>query len=252
MNVIACVKRVPDSAARIRPAADGKSINAAGVKFVTSPFDELALEEALRQRDEAGEGTVTAISVGPPECADILRSALALGADEAVLLSRGEEHRLDPVMAAGALAEEIRECAFDLVLTGKQAIDDEGGQAPALLAEALGVPFAPAAVALTVEDSRAVARREVEGGLEILEFDLPAVVSVDKGINLPRYPNLKGIMAAKRKPLEVKEAAGRSTGRLELVALEEPPPKGAGRILGEGPDAARELAHVLREEESLI
>jgi len=249
VNTIVCIKRVPDSATRIRIAAGGREIDPAGVKHVMNPYDEFALEEAIRRKEAAGDGRVTVLSAGPPETADALRTALATGADEAVLLVCEATH--DGRAVAHVLAEEIRAREFDLVLFGKQAIDDDNMQVPQMVAEFLGLPCATVVVDLEIEAGRAVARREVEGGHQVLEFDLPAVVSTQKGLNEPRYPSLKGIMAAKKKPLEEKRVTLSEPG-LELVSLEEPPAPAQGRIVGEGPDAVPELVSALRREARVL
>ena len=245
MNTIVCIKRVPDSATRVRVAEDSRSLDPAGVKFVINPYDEFALEEAIRRKEQAGEGSVVAIALGSADAAESLRQALAMGAAEAVLLRCEGLHDALPV--SRALADEIQGREFDLVLFGKQAIDDDNMQVPQMVAEFLGLPCATVVVDLSVSDGRVSARREVEGGQEVMEFSLPAVVSVQKGLNEPRYPSLKGIMAAKKKPLEEKEVV-LSSSTLMLLSLDEPPAPAAGRIVGEGPDAVPELIRALREE----
>ncbi len=249
MNTIVCMKRVPDSATRVKVDATGKGLSPDGVKYVINPYDEFALEEAIRRKEEAGEGSVTVISVGPAGTTEALRQALAMGADEAVLLRA--EGSIDGLVVARALADEIRGRPVDLILCGKQAIDDDNMQVPQMLAEILGLPCATVVVDLEIEGGRATARREVEGGHEVLEFALPAVVSTQKGLNEPRYPSLKGIMAAKRKPLEEKDVQ-LSAPTLDLVSLEEPPAPSAGRIVGEGPDAVPELVTALRQEAKVL
>ncbi len=249
MNTIVCIKRVPDSATRVRIAPDGKSLDPGGVKFVLNTYDEFALEEAIRLKESAGEGTVTALTLGPAEAAETLRTALAMGADEAVLLESDGSH--DGLAVARALADEVGGRGFDLLLFGKQAIDDDNMQVPQMVAELLELPCVTVVVELEIDGARAVAHREVEGGHEVVEFPLPAVVAAQKGLNEPRYPNLKGIMAAKRKPLEQKPVA-LAPPKLELVSLEEPPAAQAGQIVGEGPDAVPELVRKLREEAKVL
>lgn len=249
MKSIVCIKRVPDSATRIRIAPDRTSIDPEGVKFIINPYDEIALEEALRLREAASAGSVTALLVGPDEAKETLRSALAMGADEAVLLKA--EGTLDGLAVARVLADEIREREFDLLFFGKQAIDDDNAQVPAMVAELLELPCVTVVVELEIQDGRAVAKREVEGGHEVIEFSLPAVVAAQKGLNEPRYPSLKGIMAAKRKPLEEKEVQ-LPEPKITLVSLEEPPPPKAGEILGEGPEAVPELVRRLKQEAKVL
>ncbi len=244
MKSIVCIKRVPDSEARIRVGGDGVGIDPAGVKYVMNPYDEFALEEAIRLKEEAGDGLVTVLSVGPEESKEILRTALAMGADAALLLA--SPGSADGLVIARALAEEIGDREYDLILFGKQAIDDDNMQVPAMVAELLGLPCASVVVELEIEGRHAVAHREVEGGHEIVEFDLPAVVGAQKGLNEPRYPSLKGIMAAKKKPLDVKEI-GFTEPKVRIVALQEPPPRAGGEIVGEGPKAVPELVRRLRD-----
>jgi electron transfer flavoprotein beta subunit len=244
LKSIVCIKRVPDSEARIRIAGDGRSIDPSGVKYVMNPYDEFALEEAIRLREAAGEGSVTVVSVGPEASKETLRTALAMGADEAVLLRC--EGSPDGLAIARVLAAEIGGREHDLVLFGKQAIDDDNMQVPAMVAELLDLPCATVVVKLEVAEGRAVARREVEGGHEVVEFDLPAVVSAQKGLNEPRYPSLKGIMAAKKKPLEVKDVELPEL-KVEIVSLEEPPARESGEVVGEGVEAVPELVGRLRE-----
>ena len=244
MKSIVCIKRVPDSEAQIRVGGDGVGIDPAGVKYVMNPYDEFALEEAIRLKEEAGDGLVTVLSVGPEESKEILRTALAMGADAALLLA--SPGSADGLVIARALAEEIGDREYDLILFGKQAIDDDNMQVPAMVAELLGLPCASVVVELEIEGRHAVAHREVEGGHEIVEFDLPAVVGAQKGLNEPRYPSLKGIMAAKKKPLDVKEISF-TEPKVRIVALQEPPPRAGGEIVGEGPKAVPELVRRLRE-----
>ncbi len=219
-------------------------IDPAGVKYVMNPYDEVALEEAIRLKEEAGDGLVTVLSVGPEESKEILRTALAMGADAALLLA--SPGSADGLVIARALAEEIGDREYDLILFGKQAIDDDNMQVPAMVAELLGLPCASVVVELEIEGRHAVAHREVEGGHEIVEFDLPAVVGAQKGLNEPRYPSLKGIMAAKKKPLDVKEI-GFTEPKVRIVALQEPPPRAGGEIVGQGPEAVPELVRRLRD-----
>ena len=249
MRSIVCIKRVPDSEARVRVMGDGKTIDPSGVKFVLNPYDEFALEEALRLKEKAGEGSVTAVTVGPDDARETLRSALAMGADEGVLLR--SEGSMDGLAVARALAAEIGTREYDLVLFGKQAIDDDSMQVPAMVGQLLGLPCATVVVNVEVSGRSVTARREVEGGHEIVEFDLPGVIAAQKGLNDPRYPSLKGIMAAKKKPLEEKDIEI-AAPKIELLALTPPPARPEPQIVGEGPDAVPELVRRLREEAKVL
>lgn len=249
MKIIVCIKRVPDTEARIKIAPDNKSIDPTGIKFVISPYDEFALETALRMKEAQGEGEVALVTVGEASSGEQLRSALAMGADRAVLLKGATT--ADGLATARALAAEITAAAPDLVLVGMKAVDNDQQQVGPMLAELLDLPCVTVVDELELEDGKAVCHREVEGGAEIVETALPAVIAITKGKVEPRYPSLKGIMAAKRKPLEEKDAQlGESA--LELVGLSYPPERPPGRIVGEGPDAVPELVRLLKEEAKVI
>jgi electron transfer flavoprotein beta subunit len=247
VKIVVCIKRVPDTEARIRIAGNG--IDPAGVKFVISPYDEFALELALRLKEAQGGGEVIVMSVGEASSAEQLRSALAMGADSAVLL-KGQP-TLDGLATARALAAELRETGADLVLLGMKAVDGDQQQVGPMLAELLDLPCITVAAAIEMEGGTVVAQREVEGGVEVVEAATPAIVTITKGAFAPRYPSLKGIMAAKKKPLQEKDAQlGES--RIEIRELVPPPDRPAGRIIGEGTDAVAELIRVLREEAKVL
>jgi len=250
MKIAVCIKRVPDSETRVKIATDGKSLDEAGVKFILNPYDEFAVEEALRRREQAGAGEVVVVSLGPAAAQETIRTALAMGADRGVLL---QSDRIPPdgLAVATALAAELKDGGYDLILFGKMAIDDYNHQVGPMVAELLGVPCVSAIAHLEIANGRGTAERELEGGVEVVEFPLPAVLTTDKGLNEPRYPALKGIMAAKKKPLETKPASLRAGG-LELVALTPPPERTEGKIVGEGPGAVAELVRLLRVEAKVL
>lgn len=250
MKLAVCVKRVPDSEARIKIGADGKSIDETGVKFVLNPYDEYAVEEALKLKEAAGAGEVVVISVGSDAAQETMRTALAMGADRGVLLKAGTLP-IDPLPVAQALAAELRDGGYDLVLFGKVASDDSSHAVGVMVAELLGLPCASAIARLAIADGKGRGEREIEGGVEVVEFPLPAVVTADKGLNEPRYPALRGIMLAKKKPLEVKDAA-LGAGGLEVASLAYPPERKAGRIVGEGADAVPALVDALRNEAKVL
>src|SRR5437763_8945328 len=209
VKIAVCIKRVPDTETRIKIGGDGKSIEESGVKFVLNPYDEFAVEEALRLKEKAGAGEVVAISLGPDAAQETIRTALAMGADRWVLL-KSATPSLDPLVAARALAAELEGGGYDLILFGKVAIDDYSQAVGTMVAELLGLPSVSAVAHLELAGGKGTAEREIEGGIEVVEFTLPAVLTADKGLNEPRYPALKGIMAAKKKPLEVKAVAADS------------------------------------------
>lgn len=250
MKIAVCVKRVPDTETRIRVGADGKSIEESGVKFVLNPYDEFAVEEALQLKEKAGGGEVVAISLGTDASQETIRTALAMGADRGVLL-KTDARPLDPLPIARALAAELKDGGYDLVLFGKLAIDDYSHAIGSMVAELLGVPSVSSVAHLDIADGKGTAEREIEGGVEVVEFSLPAVLTADKGLNEPRYPALRGIMLAKKKPLEVKDVQ-LDDGGIEVVELALPAERTAGRIVGEGPEAVPELIDALRNEAKVL
>ncbi len=249
MRIAVCLKRVPDTTTKIVIAADGKSIDEAGVKFVPNPYDEYAIEEALKLKEAAGAGEVAVFSLGTDASQETLRTALAMGADRGVLLQ--SPSGADGLEVARALAAELKAGAFDLILFGKLAVDDYNHAAGPMVAELLGLPCITAVAHLTIAGGSATAEREIEGGIETSSCALPAVFTCDKGLNSPRLPSLKGIMAAKKKPLEVKPVT-LGTGTITQLGLTLPAERKAGRIVGEGVDAVPELVRLLREEAKVI
>ena len=249
MKIAVCVKRVPDTETRVRIGADGKAIDESGVKFVLNPYDEFAVEEALRLKEAHG-GDVVVISLGGDAAQETIRTALAMGADRGMLL-KTDVRSIDPLPAARVLAGALRDGGFDLVLCGKLAIDDYSHAVGTMLGELLDLPSVSAVVSLEIADGKGTAEREIEGGVEVVEFPLPAVLTTDKGLNEPRYPALKGIMMAKKKPLEVKDVSPEAGG-LDLVELALPPERQDGRIVGEGPDAVPALIEALQTEAKVL
>jgi electron transfer flavoprotein beta subunit len=250
VKIAVCIKRVPDTETKVRIGASGVAIDEAGVKFILNPYDEYAVEEALQRKEKAGAGEVVVISLGAEAAQETMRTALAMGCDRGVLL-KADAIPADGLAVAKALAAELKDGGYDLVLFGKMAVDDYNHQVGIMVAELLGLPAVTAAVKLEIEGGKVVAERETEGGVEVLECALPAVITCDKGLNTPRYPALKGIMAAKKKPIEAKPAALGAV-RLAVSALALPPERKAGRIVGEGPDAVPELVRVLRQEAKVL
>lgn len=249
MRIVVCIKRVPDTESRIRIADDGTSIDPSGVKYVIGPYDEFALERALRLKEAAGEGEIILISVGDGSSAEQLRAGLAMGADRAILL-KGETG-MDGLATAKALAAEIGGLEADLVMTGMKATDDDQQQVGPMLGTLLGIPSITVVAEMDVEDGTVKAHREIDGGVEHVEARLPALVAITKQDFEPRLASLKGIMAAKRKPFEEKEAQ-LGENRIRLIGLSQPPERAEGRIVGNGADAVPELVRLLREEAKVI
>ena len=249
LDVIVCVKRVPDTETRIRLGDGAISIDPNGVKFIISPYDEYAVEAALRTKEASGAGEVTLLSMGDDATQETLRAGLAMGADKAVLLSGTVT--MDGLATAKVLAAELRERSPTLILFGVKAADDDQQQVGPMTATLLGLPCATGVASFQVQADKAICHREVEGGVEVVEVQLPGVVTITKGMYDPRYASLKGIMAAKKKPLEVKPAT-LGAGRLEVMALTPPPQRQEGKIVGEGPAAVPELVRLLREEAKVL
>ena len=252
MKIVCCCKRVPDTATRIKVASDGKGIETDGVQWVLNPYDEFAVEEAVRIK-EAGKATeVIVVGVGPAESSQILKNALAMGADRAVLVKDDAGFR-DPLATAQALADVIKSEGDDvgLVLCGRQSVDDQSLAVGPLLGTLLERPTVMDVTSVELGDGTVTVKREAEGRTEVIEAKLPAVLTAQKDLNEPRYASLKGILAAKKKPFEEREFAfGDAHGTLEKLA--PPPERQAGKIVGEGADAVPELVRLLREEAKLI
>jgi electron transfer flavoprotein beta subunit len=245
MKILVALKQVPDTETKIKVAADGRSLDPADVKWITSPYDEYALEEAIRIKERQG-AEVIALSVGGDAVKEVLKNALALGADSAVLL-KGDGQG-DAFGVAQMIAAYAKDKGFDLILCGNMGIGGDNAAMGPMLAELLGVAQANVIFKLELGEGTFRAEREIEGGSEIVEGSLPAVISAQKGLNEPRYASLKGIMAAKKKTIEEIEAAPVTTGA-HISALTLPPQRPAGRKLEGDPAAqANSLLQALKDE----
>ena len=250
MKIAVCIKRVPDMETRFKIAASGSAVDEAGLKYDMSDFDGYAVETALQLNEKQGPGETIVISLGPDVVQEQLRKALSMGADRAVQL-KADRVPADGLAIARALAAELKGGGFDLILFGRQAVDSANATVGPMTAELLELPCATAVSALDIANGRATARRELEGAAEMVEFPLPAVVSVDEGMPRARYPSLKGIMAAKKKPLEVKPAQ-LGDEHITIEKMELPPERAAGRIVGEGAAAVPELVRLLHTEAKVL
>jgi electron transfer flavoprotein beta subunit len=250
VKIAVCIKRVPDMETRFKIAASGVAVDEAGLKYDMSDFDGYAVETALQLNEKQGPGETVVISLGPDVVQEQLRKALSMGADRAVQL-KAERVPADGLAIARALAAELQGGGYDLILFGRQAVDSANATVGPMTAELLGLPCATAVSTLEIANGRATARRELEGAAEIVEFPLPAVVSVDEGMPRARYPSLKGIMAAKKKPLEVKPAQLGDV-HIAIEKMELPPERAAGRIVGEGAAAVPELVRLLHTEAKVL
>jgi electron transfer flavoprotein beta subunit len=248
MKIAVCVNHVPDTATKIRIHPDGKDIDPAGVQYVINPYDEFAVEEALKTKEQFG-GEVVVLSVGGDPNKESIRKALAMGADTGILLK--SEGLNDSFSVAQSLADEIKTQNCELVFMGKQSVDYDDAIVGQLTAGILNYSCVTVVVSLKIEEDKITAEREIEGGREIVETKLPAVITAQKGLNEPRYASLKGIMAAKKKTIEEKAAAGTRMS-MEVIKLSKPVPKSPGRIIGSDVSAVPELVRLLREEAKVI
>jgi len=261
MNIVVCVKHVPDTEAPIRIQQDGRGIDESALPYVVNYYDEHGIEEALRIKERVG-GTVTLITAGPARAAQALRTGLAMGADEAIHIEDPTLDGADHLGVARALAAMISTRPCDLVICGKLATDDNAAIVGPALAEYLRIPQATAVTKLELGDGKATAHREIEGAVEVLEVALPAVITVERSINEPRYPSLPGIMKAKRTPITAKTLgelgfalgdADAGAAHVEVLEYTKPPARPSGRVLeGEPAAMVKELVRLLREEAKVL
>ncbi|MCC7015485.1 MAG: electron transfer flavoprotein subunit beta/FixA family protein [Planctomycetes bacterium] len=251
MRIIACVKRVPLTDAAVKIGADGKSIDNAGFEYMLSFYDELAVEEAIRTKEKHAGSEVTVLTIGPSECSKELRECLAKGADKAVILTDANWASRDARSAARVLADKIKELGADVVFCGRVATDRDQGAVGPMLSSYLGAACVTDVVKLDLGPTGGTAQRETEAGIETVAFPLPAVITCDKGLNEPRFAGLKGIMAAKKKTIDESKAAD-IPNVARVVKMELPPPRKAGRIVGEGAAAVPALMEALRNEAKVL
>lgn len=259
MKIIVCLKVVPDTASRIKATEDGKQIVLSDLAWIISPYDEFAIEEALKLR-EKHSGEVVLLSIGPDRVAAGLRTGLAMGADAAHQIWDASFENLDAPGRATVLAAAVRHIGgADLILGGQQGVGEDDSQTAGLLAGALDLPFVSMAVKIDIDGGAAVVEREVEGGVEVWDASLPAVITAQKGLNIPRYAGLKGIMAAKKKPMGLLDAAALGVSadsvapRTERTSMAPPPERAAVKLLqGDAATQAKELIRLLHEEAKVI
>lgn len=264
MNIIVCLKQVPDTETQIKIASDGKSIVTDDIKWVMNPYDEFGVEEALRLKEKFG-GEVTVVGLGPKRVTESIRTALAMGADKGILISDEALEKSDSLAVAKALTAAIKDLEYDLIFTGQRGVDDDLGVVGANLAELLDIPQLSVINKVEVaEDGKSVkVNRPVEGGTLVIESSLPALITAQKGLNEPRYASLPGIMKAKKKPLDEKTLSdlgldvaefGEGARKVKVLEMTPPPAREAGKIVeGETPqEKAAELAKLLHEEAKVI
>ena len=257
MNIYVCIKQVPDTETKIKLNSDSSWIDTAGIKWIMSPYDELAVEEALRIKEKNAGSTVTVLSAGPARVVETIRTALAMGADSGIHIELPEN--ADNNMAAKALAGALaKETKVDIVLSGKEAIDDGAAQTSQLAAEYLKIPCATVVLGIEYGAGTLKCKREIEGGsYEMVEMPLPSWIAAQKGLNEPRYASLPNIMKAKKKEVKSLKAAdvgvSDSDQKIRYKNLQMPPPKQAGKkISGDAAAQAHELVRLLHEEAKVV
>ncbi|HVI41569.1 MAG TPA: electron transfer flavoprotein subunit beta/FixA family protein [Anaerovoracaceae bacterium] len=257
MNIIVCLKQTFDTEAKIVLDNNGK-IDGNGVNLVINPYDEFAVEEALKLKEKFG-GEVTLVSMGNERVQESIRTALAMGCDQAILINDPALDSPDEWAAAEVLAKAVAQIPYDIILAGRIAVDDGSSQVAVRLADALNIPSVSCILKLEVEDDKATVTREIDGGTELIEVSLPVVLTAQKGLNVPRYPSMMGIMKAKKKEIKVLTLADLEINvsdlsrKMNITKISLPSPrKGGKKVPGEAADAARELAKLLREEAKVI
>lgn len=249
MKIIVCVSIVPDSTTKVKIADNGKSIDTNGVSFILNPYDEFAVEEALKLKEKNG-GEVIAVSYGTEKAKEAIKKSFQMGADKGVFI-KSEDDNYDSFTVAKNLSEYLKGQNADIILFGKQSIDFDGLLIPSMISELINLPCISVVVKLDIENGKVKAEREVEGGKEIIESKMPVIIGAQKGLNEPRYPNLKSIMAAKSKPIE--EIPGFYSGnKTDIIEMKLPPAKSSGKIFTNGKDDVAELVKLLREEAKVI
>lgn len=248
MKIAVCVSQVPDTTTKIKLGSDGKSIDPAGVTFIINPYDEFGVEAALQLKESQGGETI-ALCVGKESAKEVMRKAYAMGIDKGILIKTDET--LDSYSVARNLADVLKDLNADIIFAGKQSIDYDAHQVGNLIAEMLGFPSISVVVKLKVDNGKVIAEREIEGGKEIVEASLPCVIAAQRGLNNPRYPNLKGIMQAKSKPIEERQPTY-TENKTEVISMSLPKPKARGKIIGNDVTAVPELVKLLREEAKVI
>ena len=243
------MRRVPDTATRVKIAPDGRSIVTSDAEFVINPYEEYALEQGVQLKEKHG-GEVTVLTLGPEKSTNVILKTLALGADKAIHL-KTENFPDDPSAIARAIAAELKTVEFDVLLFGKKGVDDDNQQVGPMVAELLGIPCITQIVKLDISAGKAVAHREIEGGVIVVETTLPSAFTAEKDLTVPRYASLRELVAARKKPILLKEPQ-RFSGVLETTSVQYPPPRPPGRVLGKGVEAVPILVKVLHEEAKVI
>lgn len=248
MKIVVCINHLPDTASKILLNPDNQSIDDSNITYVLNPYDEYAVEEAVKLK-EAHNGELIVLSVGDETHKESMKKALAMGCDKGVLI-KGDKN-LDSQNIAFALASEVREIKPEIVFLGKQSVDFDNSVIAPMLAEMTEMNSVSLVNHLEISGEKVTAKREIEGAEEVVETAIPVVISVDKGINEPRYPTLKGIMQAKKKPLEEKEFEFQEN-KIEIIEMQLPEDKKAGEIIGNDVSAVPKLIDLLKNEAKVI
>lgn len=260
MEIIVLLKQVPSTESFIGISENGLSVKTGDVKWVINPYDEFAVEEALRVKEAHG-GTVTILSVGPEKAVEAIRTALAMGADKGILINDPAAYNCDGLQTAKILAAVIKGTPFDLIIAGQRAVDWDNYVVGSAVAEFLNIPAVTMVMKEAIADSRITCSRTVEGGMVVVEAPLPALITTQRGLNEPRYASLPGIMKAKKKPLEIKslkdiglDAAGIGAPKTKIISLKYPPERKGGKMIaGEtAADKAKALVKALHEEAKVV
>lgn len=261
MKILVLMKQTFDTETKIGLDASGK-IDETGVNFVVNPYCEFAVEEGLRIKEGLGAGEVVILSVGPSRTESAIRQCLAMGADRGVLVDTGDLAAGDEFTTAQIVAKAVEKQQYDIILAGFQAVDDGSGQVGPRVAELLGIPVVTIVTKLELADGKAVATREIDDGVEVIEVPLPAIFTAQQGLAEPRYPSMKGIMGAKKKPLEVLSladlgldaaAVGPEAAKAKIVNISLPEARKGGKIVdGEPAEAAQKLVQLLRSEAKVV
>ena len=250
MNIVACIKRVPTTEAQVKVAPDGKGLDTTGLQYMTSFYDEIAVEQAVLTK-EAQDGEVTVLTIGPSEASKEVRECLAKGADKGVIMTDAAWMTRDSRATAKALADKIGELGADVVFMGRVATDRDNAAVGPMTATYLDWACVTEVIALELGVDKGSAKRETEAGIETVEFNLPAVICCNKGLNEPRYAGLKGIMQAKKKSLE-ELACPEFDNQATVLSVALPPARKEGRVVGEGADAVPALIEALQNEAKVI
>jgi len=250
MKIVVCMKRVPDTEAKIRIDASGKAIETTGFEFVPNPYDEYAVEEAVKLKEKIAGSEIVVLTIGPKDSATQMRKLLSMGADRGVLLL-ADTANLDSWSTARLLADALKTIEHNVIFMGKLATDTYDFSIGAQLGQMLGLPVVTQIVKFTENGGKVICEREVEGAKEVVEVSLPAIFTAEKGLNEPRYPKLPDIMKAKKKPIE-ERAVTLPPSKITFVKMDYPPSRPPGKIVGTGVEAVPALINLLKNEAKII